>query len=170
MQRDMFIPSPRNIVRKIISGGQTGADRAALDVAIELGISHGGWIPKGRRTEDGKLPARYHLRETRSRSYSERTRRNVRYADATLILTTNGRLRGGSALTAACAGAQLKPWLHMNLGPSGLPRKVLVDFLRGWLANVRPAVLNVAGPRASSDPKIYEAVRRLLREAFAPCD
>ena len=86
------------MIEKIVSGGQTGADRAALDVAIKLGIPHGGWVPKGRKTEDGKLSRKYGLKETPSLSYAQRTEMNVIDSEGTLIVS-HGRLRGHAALT-----------------------------------------------------------------------
>ncbi len=86
------------MIKKIISGGQTGADRAALDVALKLGISHGGWIPKGRKAEDGPLPDKYQLREMPTGSYPKRTEQNVLDSDGTLIIA-RGKLTGGSDLT-----------------------------------------------------------------------
>src|SRR5947209_11260398 len=86
------------MIAKIVSGGQTGVDRAALDVALELGLPCGGWCPKGRRSEGGRIPERYPLRETTSAAYPARTRRNVLYSDGTLVLT-NGPPTGGTALT-----------------------------------------------------------------------
>ena len=96
------------MLRKIISGGQTGADRAALDAAIELGIPHGGWIPKGRLTEDGPLPDRYQLVEMPTASYPKRTEQNVIDSDGTLIVT-HGKLTGGSALTQKLARSMDAP-------------------------------------------------------------
>lgn len=150
-------------VRKIVSGGQTGADRAALDAAIELGIPHGGWVPLGRMAEDGPLAARYHVQETKSRNPAVRTRRNVRDSDATLIFSRR-RLTGGSALTLRLARRHDKPMLHIALRPR--KESVAVKRIRGWLDEIQPAVLNVAGPRASSDPQIYEMVKKLLRGVF----
>ena len=86
------------MVKKIISGGQTGADRAGLDIAIEWGIPHGGWIPKGRKTENGRLPIRYHLKEINAIDYTQRTELNVVDSDGTLLFS-HGVLKGGSALT-----------------------------------------------------------------------
>ena len=96
------LASKHDVIGKILSGGQTGVDRAALDVAIELGVPRGGWCPKGRRAEDGVIAKQYPLRETPSTDYRERTRRNVRDADGTLIVTAD-ELRGGTALTRALA-------------------------------------------------------------------
>ena len=101
-------------VRKIVSGGQTGADRAGLDVAIALGIPHGGWCPRGRRTEDGPLPPHYQLKETESSSYTQRTTWNVRDSDATVVFSM-GRLGPGSANTMKAAQAFGRPRLHVNL-------------------------------------------------------
>src|SRR3954470_16119485 len=102
MQPDLFAPSPRAVVRKIISGGQTGADRAALDAALALGIPHGGWVPKGRWAEDGPLDPRYTVQETPTAVVSVRTAWNVRDSDATLIIS-HSKLSGGSALTRRLA-------------------------------------------------------------------
>ena len=151
-------------VEKIVSGGQTGADRAALDAARELGIGTGGWLPRGRRAEDGRLPESYPgMIETESENPAVRTERNVRDSDATLIVS-HGPLRGGSALTLQCAGALGRPCLHLDLGAQG--RAAAEPALREWLAERRPRVLNVAGPRASGDPAIYEATRALLLAAL----
>ena len=111
-------PAPRDQpprVEKIISGGQTGVDRAALDVALAMGIDCGGWCPKGRRAEDGSIPSRYPLAETASPAYSQRTKRNVRDSDATLILA-RGQPRGGTLLTKRTAVELGKPCLSIDLG------------------------------------------------------
>lgn len=143
------------MIGKIISGGQTGADRAALDAAIANGISHGGWLPAGRRTEDGPLSLVYALDELSGPSYPARTRQNVLEGDATLIVS-HGPLTGGSALTADIAGRENKPWLHIDL--DDLDRRGALAEVKMWLREHRPDVLNVAGPRASSDPMIYSDV------------
>src|SRR5947209_13063019 len=97
------------MVAKIVSGGQTGVDRAALDVALELGLPCGGWCPRGRRAEDGPLPARYPLTETSWEGYPQRTRWNVRDSDGTLILT-RGQPDRGTALTIKLAQRLGKPY------------------------------------------------------------
>ena len=102
------------MLTKIISGGQTGADRAALDFAIKMDITHGGWIPKGRLAEDGPLPAEYNLNEMRNKSFPRRTEKNVVDSDGTLIVS-HGRLTGGSQYTMDMAIMHGKPWLHINL-------------------------------------------------------
>ena len=145
------------MVERIISGGQSGVDRAALDVALELGIPCGGWCPRGRRAEDGRIPERYPLRETLSGGYAQRTEWNVRDADATLVLHRGG-LCGGTALTVALARRQGKPCLTVDLATAAEPAEV-----GAWLDAERVAVLNVAGPRESQAPGIGEQVRALLR-------
>lgn len=150
-------------IRKIVSGGQTGADRAALDVAVERGIPHGGWIPRGRLTEDGPLPGRYRLRETETRSYAGRTERNVLDSDGTLIVS-RGRLTGGSALTRRLAKRHGRPWLHVDL-QAAAPDEAAAR-IRAWIEAGGIGTLNVAGPRESRDPGIYRAVVGVLRKAF----
>ena len=108
-----------------VSGGQTGVDRAALDIALELGIPCGGWCPKGRLAEDGPLPERYPLQETPSSQYPQRTEWNVRDSDGTLILTFGDPTRG-TALTIQIAERLKKPCLTVNLKQSPSPKEVLV--------------------------------------------
>ena len=86
------------MIKRIISGGQTGADRAALDFAIDKGIPHGGWVPIGRLAEDGQIPDRYHLSEMNTKSYPKRTEQNVKDSDGTLIIS-HGLISGGSRYT-----------------------------------------------------------------------
>jgi len=147
--------------RRVVSGGQTGVDRAALDVAIALGIPHGGWCPRGRRAEDGVVPARYVLVEHASPDYAARTEANVADADATLILA-RGPLSGGTALTRDVARRLQKPFLIVDLG--GKPD---VTAAREWLAGRAVAVLNVAGPRESQRPGIGDEARAFLRDVLA---
>ena len=154
------------MVEKIVSGGQTGADRAALDVALELGLATGGWIPRGRRAEDGTIPERYDgLVETDSDAYALRTERNVRDSDATVVFAF-GPPTGGSALTARLARSLGKPLLTLDLercaSEAGAVR------VRAWLAETRPRILNVAGPRASEETRISGATARILRAALVP--
>ncbi len=144
---------------KIISGGQTGADRAALDVAILLGIPHGGWIPRGRKTEQGPLPARYQLKELDSWKYWERTRQNILDSDGTLIVSSTS-LTGGSALTEALAIRYGRPCLHINLNL--VDRIQAAGMICRWMDENRISILNVAGPRASGDPQIYQRVFEIL--------
>ena len=92
------------MLRKIINGGQTGADRAGLDFAIEVGLEHGGFVPRGRRAEDGRISEHYHLTELSSVSYALRTKRNVREGDGTVVFSLDPIFTGGSALTFEYAG------------------------------------------------------------------
>ena len=146
-------------MKKIISGGQTGADRGALDAAIERGIPHGGWLPKGRATEDGPLGQQYCLQELDSYRYRDRTQKNVVESDGTLIVSY-GPLTGGSALTEALAIRHDRPCLHLNM--EYFSPDEAVKAVEQWLARNAIETLNVAGPRASSDERIYETVRELI--------
>ena len=145
-------------VSKVISGGQTGVDRAALDAALNLGIEIGGWCPKDRWAEDGAIPSKYPLEETASDDRTERTARNVKSASATLILH-DGVDSPGTRFTEDLARSGGKPCLVALLHH---PR--LVESVRHWLERTRPEVLNVAGPRESESPGIYNhAFNRLTR-------
>ena len=148
---------------KIISGGQTGVDQAALDAAIKMDIEHGGWIPRGRLTEDGPLPASYGMKETESTDYAERTAKNIKDADATLIIA-QGPLTGGSALTLRLAKLSGRPWLHIDLDGRAAFESALT--ISKWLLGNQIEILNVAGPRASKDPQIYAKARKLLETLF----
>jgi hypothetical protein len=149
-------------VRKIVSGGQTGVDRAALDVAMAMGIPCGGWCPAGRRAEDGALPQRYPLRETPSPEYAQRTQWNVRDSDATLIIA-RPPLSGGTARTLKLALAYGRP--HQVADPN---RPGEVERVRRWLEEVSPAVLNVAGPRDDPGGNVYAQARAFLVALLAP--
>ncbi len=141
---------------KIISGGQTGVDRGALDAAIELGIPHGGWCPRGRMAEDGRIPDRYRLRETDSPDYSFRTEQNVLDSDATLILY-RGRIAGGTELTLRLARQHGRPHLVVDLDAAAEPAEV-----RRWLDEHAVETLNVAGPRESQSPGIGAMTRQFV--------
>jgi hypothetical protein len=145
-------------LERIVSGGQTGADRAALDWAVENGVAHGGWCPNGRRAEDGQIAQRYALRETPSHDYQQRTRWNVRDSDGTLIFSRTLKLSGGSAYTARCAERLGKPWRHIRPGADG------IQSIQSFLEQHRVRTLNVAGPRVSTDPGIYDYVFNLLEQ------
>ncbi len=151
-------------ISKIISGGQTGADRAGIDVAIELGLDYGGSLPAGRRTEDGRLSQKYEkMKEVKSRHYQARTEKNVLDADATLIFTFN-RVGSGSALTKKIADQHYKPCLHINL--SKQPDDEAIRTVSEWLDAVKPHTLNVAGSRESTAPGIYDKVYNILMEVL----
>ena len=148
----------------IISGGQTGVDRAALDVALELHLPCGGWCPKGRRAEDGCIPERYPLKETSTAAYPQRTESNVRDSDGTLVLTV-GEPNGGTALTIALARRHSKHHLVVNLN-----QKADMKAIRQWRQSNRIEVLNVAGPRESENPGIYSKAYTFLHQLLANND
>lgn len=143
----------------MVSGGQSGVDRAALDAAMAAGLAIGGWCPRGRWAEDGVISARYPLRQTPLRRVCQRTLWNIRDSDATLVLV-RGRPRGGTALTVRGL-APLRPRLVADPGD---PRALAL--IRRWLRRHRVRTLNVGGPRASEDPAIYPLARDLLSRLF----
>lgn len=147
-------------VQKVVSGGQTGVDRAALDVAFELGLPCGGWCPQGRKAEDGPIATRYPLKETPSDDYSERTEWNVRDSDGTLVLTRDDPTEG-TAFTIERAARLRKPCLVVDLSD-----KPSVSTVCAWVKDRRIRILNVAGPRESKCPGIYVQVCQFLRKAL----
>ena len=153
----------KTVIQKIVSGGQTGADRAALDFAIEHGLPHGGWCPQGRMAEDGEIDWRYRLKETPSPSYVERTEWNVRDSDGTIILSIAKNLGGGSQLTVQFAMNHKKPYLHLSKSMDGDSAAVK---LRQFLEQNQIKILNVAGPRSSTEPAVEEFVKSVLAAAL----
>jgi len=150
---------------KIISGGQTGADRAGLDAARELGLEYGGAVPRGRRAENGKLSPKYSgMKETYSSAYPPRTAKNVRDGDATLIFFM-GKLTGGTELTRRVARSIGRPCLLVNLMKTDEDESVRI--IRTWLKKIRPNILNIAGSRESGAPGIYQKTYRILLRALA---
>lgn len=147
---------------KIISGGQTGADRGGLDAAILLGIEHGGWCPYGRRAEDGRVPYKYALREVTTSDYPSRTRINIEESDGTVIFVM-GAVTPGSRLTLALCKEMGKPHLvlRINNGIHFLARR-----LRYWLSLHSIRTLNVAGSRERTSPGIQEAVCNIIKFAL----
>ena len=148
---------------KIVSGGQTGADRAALNFAIEHGIQHGGWCPRGRRAEDGTIDPRYKLQETPSSGYVQRTEWNVRDSDGTVVFSIAPILTGGSKKTVFLAHKHGKPVILIARdGGAGLPAAALLRFIQ----DNKSRVLNVAGPRASEEPGVYTFTGQVLGKAW----
>jgi len=145
----------------IISGGQTGADRAGLDFAITNNIPHGGWCPKGRRAEDGAIKPKYQLKETGSSNYLVRTHLNIQGSDATVIFTMAKSATGGSRKTIQFARQEGKPWLHLHRG-----MKDVSEQLKAFVAEHHIKKLNVAGSRESKERGIHDWVVDVLEEAF----
>jgi Circularly permutated YpsA SLOG family len=148
-------------LNRIVSGGQTGADQAALDVALFLGLEVGGWVPKGRTNENGLISSHYpNLCETQTVDSDERTRLNVVDSDATLIVS-HGELLGGSEKTRAYALEAGKPFKHLDLDVLSASEAVIA--INQWLSAVQPSTLNVAGSRESEDPRIYAGTQTILK-------
>ena len=154
------------MITKIVSGGQTGADRAALDFAIKNNIPHGGWIPKGRLTEEGPLPYHYQLWEIKTRSYVKRAEQNVIDSDGTLIIS-HGKLADGSAFTKQFAKKHQRPWLHIDFNKALMEEAA--EQIKRWIEENKIKTLNVAGPRASKDSRIYRKTLELLEITFSEC-
>jgi len=150
----------------ILSGGQTGADRAALDFAIEFGLAHGGWCPRGRRAEDAPIDERYQLAETPSRRYAQRTEWNVRDSDATVVFTVLPAATGGTALTLAMARRLGKPCLHLSSETASAIGQDPAEELLNFLAIHHVSRLNIAGPRASQEPLVAAFVHEVLVAAL----
>jgi hypothetical protein len=148
---------------KIVAGGQTGVDRAALEWALAKGLPHGGWCPRGRKAEDGRIPSRFRLKETRSRTYAVRTRWNVRDSDGIVIFSLHRQLMGGSRLAAETAVKLGKPMLHLT---GSLDAAEAAWQLDAFIQKHRITALNVAGPRASEEPGIGQFVEAVLARAL----
>ena len=150
--------SPKESTRpkRIVSGGQTGVDRAALDVALTLAIPHGGWCPRGRLAEDRVIPPQYQLTETDSPEYALRTEKNVVDSDGTLILC-RGRTSSGTELTRQLALLHEKPCLVVDLN-----RPLPADDVYRWISESQIETLNVAGPRESQNTGISAQARQFL--------
>ncbi len=144
---------------KIVSGGQTGVDRGALDAALTAGAEAGGWCPQGRLAENGPIPACYPLRELPGGDYLARTRRNVQDSDATLIIGF-GPLTGGTARTLEFCRLEGRPWLVIDAAQT--PVEEALGPLLEFIDRHRVRVLNVAGPRASGEPRAHAYARSLI--------
>lgn len=149
---------PASFVKKLVSGGQTGADRAALDAALALGLPHGGWCPKGRKAEDGTIPLRYALVETTRAGYPQRTQWNVRDSDGTVVFTLAKAASGGSRKTITVARGLGKPCLHLARDAGGDAASLLRDFIESH----QIGTLNIAGSRESKEPGLGDWVKAVL--------
>ena len=153
---------------RVVSGGQTGVDRAALDAALELSVPCGGWCPAGRLAEDGVIPARYPVTELRCAGYAERTHKNVEDSDGTLIVTF-GSASGGTARTIEVCEKLARP--HLIVDAASITLEEAVSRAARFVTEEGVGQLNVAGPRASGEPRAYgyaySLVRELCREFLA---
>ena len=148
---------------KIVSGGQTGADRSALDWARRHGFTHGGWCPQGRVAEDGAIHKAYQLKETPSHGYLQRTEWNVRDSCGTVIFSVSALLTGGSLATLKFAELHNKPCLHLH---PALDERQLPRHLLGFIQEHRIRVLNVAGPGSYKEPEVVRLVQHTLDLAY----
>jgi hypothetical protein len=150
-------------VIKIVSGGQTGVDRAALDAALEIGTQCGGWCPEGRLAEDGAIPPRYPLAELKDSGYKERTLQNVIDSDGTVIIFFDIPT-GGTEQTLRFCRDRKKPYLLIEA--TKLPPERAAEQMLAFVAGHSIATLNIAGPRASEKESAYgyayQAVMRFL--------
>lgn len=154
------------VIEKLISGGQTGADIAALDVALRFGFPHGGWCPKGRRSLEGPIPTRYNLFETPSASYLQRTEWNVRDSDGTVVFTMAAVVTGGSLRTIEFARKHGKPCLHLSREVGLFGYRDRSELLQAFVREHSVRRLNVAGSRESKEPGIHSWVMEVLEQAF----
>ncbi|MBC8199345.1 MAG: putative molybdenum carrier protein [Desulfobacteraceae bacterium] len=148
------------MIKKIISGCQTGVDQGAIDAAIKYSLPHGGWVPKGRLTENGPLPDEYQLKEMPTSSYPKRTEQNIIDSDGTVIIS-HRKLTGGSKLTKKLAEKHKRPCFHIDLNKT--PAFIAASEINNWVIKHGIEILNVAGPRASKDPKIYEDITYIIQ-------
>ena len=144
---------------KMISGGQTGVDRAALDAALKHGIDCGGWCPEGRLDELGQIPGRYPVKELEHGGFAERTLQNVKDSDGTVIISFE-KLRGGTEYTVQCCIEQQRPHKLIDAAKISAQNaaKMVFDFVRQYKIDV----LNIAGPRESEWAKGYDYAFRVL--------
>jgi Circularly permutated YpsA SLOG family len=163
LANDNTVRDLETMIKKIISGGQTGADTAALDIAIKLNIPHGGWCPRGRLAEDEIIDDAYKLTETPSADPAERTEWNVRDSDATVIFSISPKLSGGSAKTEAFTRQYRKPCLHISRESDSECAK---EMLARFLVENKVEILNVAGPRHSEESEVAKFVSELLKRVL----
>lgn len=152
------------MIEKIVSGGQTGSDRAGLDAAITLNIPHGGWCPKGRLAElGGTIPDKYQLQETNSSDFSERTKLNIRDSDGTLIFVPKLPLdvNDGTVLTIQEVKDKEKRYLIIDLSTTPHPQPIINEII-DWVKTNNIRILNIAGPRESLSPGTYQATYNFL--------
>jgi len=151
------------MLKKIISGGQLGADQAALDAAIKYNFPHGGWIQKGRKIKNGILPDKYELEEMSVAGYKERIEQNVIDSDGTVIFS-HGELTGGADYSMKMTERHKRPTLHIDL--EEMPGFIAASKINTWVIENNIEVLNVAGSRASEDPDIYRNTMYIIEDSI----
>jgi hypothetical protein len=151
------------MIKKIISGGQTGAEQAALDAAIQCHIPYDGWIQKGRLTEAGRLPNKYKLTGMPTDSYAKKAEQNIIDSDGTLIIS-HGNLTGEPKHAQKKAEKHKKPFLHIDLERVNAFQAAHV--VKKWASDNFIETLNVSGPSVSEDKYIYQSAMRLLTVVF----
>jgi hypothetical protein len=151
------------MLKKIISGGQVGADQAALDAAIKCNFPHGGWIQKGRKTKSGILPDKYELEEMSVAGYKERIEQNVKDSDGTVIIS-HGNLTGGADYSMKMTERHKRPTLHIDLEETSA--FIAASQINTWVIDNNIEVLNVTGSRASEDPDIYRNTMYILEDSI----
>jgi hypothetical protein len=154
--------------QKIISGGQTGVDQGALDFALSRGIECGGWCPKGRQSETGRIPEKYPVREVENEDYNERTRRNIQDSDATLLITVGNRMEAGTRLTLEWAQGVGKPIFHIDLAVQEESLENRIREVISWYESHSINILNVAGNRESTAAGIQQNTFDILGRIFSP--
>jgi hypothetical protein len=160
----MAVADMRDRLVKIVSGGQTGVDRGALDAALTHGVACGGWCPKGRRSEDGVIPEKYALRETPGADYEERTRWNVRDSDGTVIVYF-GVLAGGTEYTRRCCIDLARP--HLLINGAQVAVEDAACRIGNFMEELPGAVVNVAGPRAGEEARAYQYTLSVISHVIA---
>ncbi len=149
------------MLKKIVSGGQTGVDRAALDAAIDCNFPYGGYVPKGRIAEDGVIPSKYSsLTELKNKDYVVRTRKNIEHSDGTVVIY-KGKLGRGTKYTINYAKKVGKPLLEIDM--SKLSVEQAVASIKSFIEKNEIQVLNVAGPRLSKSPEIYSLAYEIVK-------
>jgi len=154
------------MLKKIVSGGQTGVDQGALDYALENGIEAGGWCPKDRICENGIIPDKYPLEEVNEEDYNLRTMLNVRDSDGTLVIIRDGYMEEGTRLTIDYSKELSKPWFLVDLMVMSRQMESIFEALSNWITDNQIATLNVAGNRESNSPGIQLETAGILKKVL----
>jgi hypothetical protein len=151
------------VIDKIISSGRTGVELAGLDVAVKLGITHGGWAPRGMRNEQGPLPERYDLQEVPALGFKHAMKQNIMNSDGTLLVT-RGRKTDETRFAVETTLSHQRQLLHLDL--SQYSSFEAASLASSWISLQRIRVLFITGPSAERDPRLYHQARKVLETAF----